>query len=400
MTMHPTCFYRGVSRGLTLFLSILAGCADGPVPRTDGPMRPVVLDDGETAPPASMATIDRVSDDRAFPPWDWASLATATARLGRPVLCLEFNGATISDEDSFIISPGTTVHVPPFDALDLGFDDRGAVISALIGRVRGHFVFTDLDIVDVCPAGTAHTRIIVGGDPSLIGESSGVAGIAPFDVGNRMEDDIGFVFTEAIATGRGAADLDAVAATIAHEAGHTFGLDHVQPVVDLMHPTIDERMAAFTAALTLDGHWQDAPALLVAALGERSAGDTGHGVGSDPTTCDPPEERSGRSRDAARPIDADALPHGGRTCAGDEDWYAVDLRLGETVTLTLTYPDEAWVEPPALYKPRGRRPVGEGSASPGEHRWTYRAVVDGRHRIRITTPEEAAVRYALRFTRP
>ncbi len=379
-----------VARLLAVFAAGLPACADAPgqaaapsqtplpgVPNVDG--SPI----GGTHAP----------DDRAYPPWDWAPLWTAATRTGRSVLCLTFDGDTVSDEESFIVPQGEVARIPPFDARPLGLMDRGAAIAAIIGKVKVHFERTDLEVVDICPVGVAHTRLIVGGHPSAIGESDDVAGIAPFDVGNRMEDDVGFIFPEVIGNGRGAADLEAVASTIAHEAGHTYGLDHVRPVTDLMHPVIDDRMIGFGAALTLDGHWQDAPALLVAVLGEVADPPSSS---DDVAGCDPPEDRSGRSRDAARPIESPGELVGGWSCANDEDWFAVDLEQDATATLTLTFPTEGWVEPPAMFRPRGRRPVGNGTAAPGEHRWTYRASASGRHRIRITTPEELPTRYALR----
>jgi len=381
---RPVC----TARLLAALAAGLAACADAPrapavSPRTstsDTPSADEPLMKGSYGP-----------DDRVYPPWDWAPLWTAASRTGRSVLCLTFDGEIVSDEESFIVPQGEVARIPPFDVRPLGLVDRGAAIAAIIGRVRAYFERTDLEIVDVCPVGIAHTRVIVGGHPSAIGEPDDVAGIAPFDVGNRMEDDIGFVFPEVIANGRGAPDLESVAATIAHEAGHTYGLDHVRPPTDLMHPVVDDRMIGFGAALTLDGHWQDAPALLTAVLGPAGPPPTDAA-----TECDPPEERSGRSREGARAIEPPGEIVGGWSCAADEDWFAIDLEQNARVTLTLTFPTEGWVEPPAIFRPRGRRPVGEGTAAPGEHHWTYRTSTPGRHRIRITTPDERPTRYALR----
>jgi hypothetical protein len=370
--------------------TVVAACADPPPP-AESTARP--LDAHEAAGHASDATTPAAPDDRVFPPWDWASLA------GPPVLCLTFDGATVSGEESFIVPEGDRVHIPPFDARAAGVDDRGSAIAAILARVRAHFAKTALAIVDVCPEGTPYTRLIVGGHPSLIGEASTVAGIAPYDVGNRMEDDVGFVFPEVITAGRGSADLSAIAATISHEAGHTFGLDHVLPVEDLMHPIVDARMSGFTAAMALDGHWQDAPALLATVLGPSTDRITDEPGATETPDCDPPEDASGRARDAARLVEADGRIQSGWTCATDEDWFAVDLAPAETLALTLVYPTEGWVEPPAIFRPRGRRPVGDGVAGPGEHRWDYRASTGGRHRIRITTSDAAATRYALRLER-
>ena len=59
-----------------------------------------------------------------------------------------------------------------------------------------------------------------------------VAGIAPWDLGNTVAN-VGFVFSGATASAFGTLGwpvslfAQAVANTVSHEGGHTFGLDHV-----------------------------------------------------------------------------------------------------------------------------------------------------------------------------
>lgn len=363
---------------------------------------PEALDDDPPQPgherAADPVDVPRATpDDRVLPPDDWAPLTRTAHRPGPARLCLLFDGADIDPDESFIVRRGRTTHVPAFDATPYGVDDRGAAIAHVLARVRRHFEETDLQVIEGGAGPDTCTRIAVGGRPTLVGESMGVAGIAPFDIGNRSDDDIGFAFAGALGSGRGEADLDQLAAVIAHEAGHTFGLDHVQPVTDLMHPTVNDEMTAFTAAETLDGAWQDAPAMLRAVLGAPQPDSPGSS--SDPPLarpdCDPKDDVSGETRERARPL-IPGRPASGYACDRDEDWFTLDLDLGDIVELTLAYPDEGWVEPPELYRPRGRTPIGDTYAEGATHHLLAVADRAGRYRLRIRSPDASAVRYAVR----
>lgn len=336
-------------------------------------------------------------DDRVLPPEDWAPTARSAHRPGAARLCLLFDGADIDPDESFIVRRGQTTHVPAFDARSYGVADRRAAIEHVLDRVRRHFASTDLSVVEGDADADSCTRIAIGGRPTLVGESMAVAGIAPYDIGNRADDDIGFVFSGVLGAGRGTQDLDQLAAVVAHEAGHTFGLDHVRPPTDLMYPTVNDAMTAFTAAETLEGDWQDAPAMLRAALGDPRTGASG-GATDAPLAqpdCDPPDDASGETREAARPL-LPGRPATGHACENDEDWFMLELAVGDVLELTLAYPDEAWVEPPELFRPRGRTPVGEIYAEGASHHVIAVADRAGRYRLRIRSPDDSPIRYALR----
>lgn len=374
----------------------------GAVPALPACSPPAPLDgDAPGLPPASAfepaQVPSEVPDDRVLPPDDWAPLARAAHRPGPARLCLLFDGADIDPDESFIVRRGRTTHVPAFDPTPYGLHDRRAAIAHVLARVRQHFAETDLQVSEGDAGAETCTRIAIGGRPTLVDESTGVAGIAPYDIGNRTDDDIGFAFAGALGTGRGVQDLDQLAAVIAHEAGHTFGLDHVRPVTDLMYPTVNDEMAAFTAAETLDGAWQDAPAMLRAVLGDPQGG--APGSSADPPLarpdCDPADDASGETRDGARPLVAGHAATG-YACDRDEDWFMVDLALGDVVELSLAYPDEAWVEPPELFRPRGRTPIGDAYAEGASHHVVAVADRAGRYRLRIRSPDPSAVRYAVR----
>lgn len=373
-------------------VSLIPGCIAPAGPLDPNPADPAVRESLDAAPEPPSSQID---DDRVRPPDDWMPLARSAHRQGPATLCLEFEGATIEPDESFIIPAGRPLRVPRFDALNYGVADRGEAIAYVLGRVREHYDDTALVVTEVCPADDAVTRVIVGGTPRLVREHDGVAGIAPFDVGNVLDDDIGFAFSEVLGRGRGRADLDQLAAVISHEAGHTFGLDHVRPPRDLMFPTVNDSMIGFTAAEALDGQWQDSPALLLAALGTPGPEVTPDAAEA-PFDCDPADEVSGSRRDRAEAVVSGQLS-GGQACRDDDDWFAFDAAEGDDLTLDLAYPDQGWVEPPALYRPRGRLPIGTPTSEDGVHHLTARAEMAGRYRIRVSTSDALPWRYALRI---
>ncbi len=376
-------------------IALLAcACADAPPLETEEDT-PQIL----TADPIAAAS-EAPMDDRVFPPDDWTPTATAHREGWVPTLCLTFDGLRVSDDESFIVPKGETVRVPAFDVRPYGVADRGTAIAAVVARVRWLYRGTPLQIVTDCPNTEAYTRIVVGGRPQLVGEADGVAGIAPFDVGNRADDDIGFAFAGVLGEGRGTPDLEQLADVIAHEAAHTYGLDHVTAEPDVMYPVVNDSMRGFTAAEAVDGHWQDGPALLAAALATEgvaptpgSPGKTGGDDADSP--CDPEGERSGTARDRAKPLAPEQVVEG-VACSGDEDWYQVDARSGDVLEFELAYPSEAWVDSPAVFAPRARVAGGAEDDSAGLHRVEVDATRDGKYRVRITTQGGDPVRYALR----
>ncbi len=345
------------------------------------------------------------ADDRVEPPDDWAPPEVAAVE-GPPVLYLDFEGAEVDRRDSFVIPPELgSVYVPPFDPEPYGVDDRDAAIDAVTKRVARHFRDYGVRVVHVPPAHGAYTVVLVGGGPELVGRPEGVAGIAPVDRGNRSPADVAFAFAGVLGEGRGQADLDALAAVIAHEAGHTYGLDHDVEPTSLMFPAVDDAMTGFVAAQRIDGQWQDAPALLRRALGaaargggvpEAPPGDDGpeaaHEAPSAGCGADPYEPNDTRDR----AVEAGAGLSEARTCAGDDDWYSVELTAGADVVVRLEHRADAAFAAPEVFRPRGRTPLGEAASTTRETTTRFTAPVDGVYRVRVSADEAAASTYTLR----
>lgn len=157
-------------------------------------------------------------------------------------LYLNFDGATITKGDwaqnnaqtnTSFVPTQSSVQVPAFDHSPWGAD-RGQVIAAIVDGVRQDFADYQVTVTTTRPQSGDYTMVMMGGSPGNIGQQGGI-GLAPLDNGNWNPSDIGFVFTSEMA-GYGY-DTRHVAWVTSHEFGHSFGLDHIQPNDDIMHPT-------------------------------------------------------------------------------------------------------------------------------------------------------------------
>lgn len=116
-----------------------------------------------------------------------------------------------------------------------------ADINAVVGKVQYLFRDFRVDITSAEPMGE-HSTIFVGGTASDIGApfsdrlGAGVLGIAEYlDFDNANKTDIAHVFSSSIRGSGTPSYLDALALTIAHEAGHILGLQHVDVTGELLY---------------------------------------------------------------------------------------------------------------------------------------------------------------------
>ncbi len=157
-------------------------------------------------------------------------------------LWLDFEGAGVveaaSDDSSAMpvqsrLAPTSAV-VPPFDSAPSAPQvTRDQAIASVVDRVRTLLQPYAVSVVTTRPAYAPYTRILIGGTQTTIGLSSIEAGLAEIDCGNAIDNDVAFDFAAEQTPDFGG--VVGIANVAAHEAGHTFGLEHVTTPTDVMY---------------------------------------------------------------------------------------------------------------------------------------------------------------------
>ena len=126
--------------------------------------------------------------------------------------------------------PQSHVDIPPLNTEKYG-DDPRAVKAAVIADVQSLFAGIGIEVTDQRPPpDVAYSMVVIGGHPSDIGQTKGIAGLAPLDCANANPRDISFVFSEVLGS------ISAISRVTVQEAAHTFGLEHESFRDFVMHP--------------------------------------------------------------------------------------------------------------------------------------------------------------------
>lgn len=192
---------------------------------------------GEAANVTLEGDVAILGDDVAGPRSAMTSSGSAP-----PVLFLNFEGVTLypGGEDaihnrSSIVK--TTTVIPKFDHKHFKLQEpwlsRQTAIDRIVGKVRSYFSGYNLTIVTKRPSSGPYTMLVVGGK-RLPNVQSNALGVSPMDCGNRRPSEVGFAFSDSM-SGWSTFPKTTVAVTIAHEAGHSFGLDHISPQTAVMN---------------------------------------------------------------------------------------------------------------------------------------------------------------------
>ncbi len=111
-----------------------------------------------------------------------------------------------------------------------GYTGSNRSWSRIVSCVRSKFAGFAIEVTDTRPAQPGYVMVHVGGRPhDLFGRKRGnMGGVAPYS-GTVIPDAMAFVFSRALRNHR-----TKVCESIAHEVGHTLGLDHGYRCGDLM----------------------------------------------------------------------------------------------------------------------------------------------------------------------
>jgi hypothetical protein len=169
-------------------------------------------------------------------------VAAESCRSGPVTLWLDFEGAGVvhaAADDSAampvqsLLAP-TSAIIPPFDGtLVAPRVSRAQAMASVTDRVRTLLRPFAVDVVTARPAAAPYTRVLVGGSAMALGVSTNEAGVARLDCGNATDADVAFDFSDEQTPDYGG--VVGIANTAAHEAGHAFGLEHVDDPHDVMY---------------------------------------------------------------------------------------------------------------------------------------------------------------------
>lgn len=265
--------------------------------------------------------------------------AAEACRSGPVTLWLDFEGAGVvhaSADDSSampvasVLAPTNAV-IPPFSSTAVAPRvTRAQAMASIVDRVRTLVKPFAVDVVTARPAAPPYTRILVGGTAMALGVSATEAGLARVDCGNLGDGDVAYDFSDEQTPDYGG--VVGIANTAAHEAGHAFGLEHVDDAHDVMY-------AAATPALTLP----DLFGLSFGAAGAYTAYGSPTGVRAC-TTMDPIDEP------AILDCNVGAATAGGDVQAPAVDFAAPAGAVASTVMLTATASDNVGVVRVEAYK--------------------------------------------------
>ncbi len=182
-------------------------------------------------PPASLSTPASVAHDvhASDDAYEYgASALSSASERHDETLYINFLGAELTPGEH-----GPDAQVPCIDG-PLAFPALGVdrvVAEAIVERVEAGLADYNVHVVweTPPPAHLPYTTVVVGGQPEQLGLPEKTAGFAcVVDCGDRRRNELAFAF---------ASDFtETLAGAILHEAGHTWGLDHVLDNSVIMAP--------------------------------------------------------------------------------------------------------------------------------------------------------------------
>jgi hypothetical protein len=183
-------------------------------------------------------------------PADGVSVAPTACQSGPVTLWLDFAGTSIvrASIDNSAATPvqsrlaPASATVPPFDSAPIAPKvSRDQAIAAITDRVRTLMNPYAVNVVTARPALPPYTRVLVGGTDAVLGAHGTEPGRAVVDCGNSVAADVAYDFAAAQTPDFGG--VVGIANTAAHEAGHTFGLEHIDSPRDVMYAAAQPQLS-------------------------------------------------------------------------------------------------------------------------------------------------------------
>jgi|GEM_PF-6754295 hypothetical protein len=132
-----------------------------------------------------------------------------------------------------------------YPAMQWGSMGETQGIADTVDELTVLFLKYSITFVTERPEDGDYTMIVVGGTGEGVPtDSSGTVGIAPLDCDNSYANDLGLVFGNKISS----VSPQRLAYVIAHELGHTFGLEHVTDKTDIMYPALNGQTCCWKKA--------------------------------------------------------------------------------------------------------------------------------------------------------
>ena len=196
---------------------------------------------------------------------------------GGYVLVLDFDGARVASRSGDFWLGDSYVDIPAYDLTSFGWGGQESQsVAQVLEFVAEDYAAYGVTVTTTTPSSGEYTTIYVGGDNGWFREGSSVIGVATYDVGNRDASNYGFAFSEELGIyasycgGQLVRFSEYLANLITHEAGHTFGANHVSDTTATMNPylPVSPRELMFGAG-TIPGtsSQQDTQSLLGSTLG-------------------------------------------------------------------------------------------------------------------------------------
>jgi hypothetical protein len=182
------------------------------------------------------------------------ALASSNNNEYRQTIFLNFDGATLTaggndsreNRTSLILSQ--TLEYPAMDWKNYGGREKG--MAAVVQELEILFLQYSVEFVTERPLAGDYTMVMVGGrgDGAKKG-GAGTVGIAPLDCKNTEQNDLALVFGNKIS----GSNAKSVAYVIAHEMGHTFGLEHVSDQNGIMYPALNDETCCWVNSELAEG---------------------------------------------------------------------------------------------------------------------------------------------------